>query len=157
MHEGPIGPTSWTGPAEAPATVPPARSGRPHWREPHPVRVGPAAAGSALSGLWVLLWLLAYARSTGEGLPTGAGFAWVTLAASTIGAVAAALLARYGDRGAAVGVAAVAGTAAGVTGLSCELYLLLTGDWILWLHRPQVATSFSRSYRTAAQSGRRFH
>lgn len=152
MHEGPIGPTSWNGPE---AHLP--RSGRPRWREPHQVRVGPVAAGSVLSGLWVLLWLLAYARSTGEALPTGAGFAWVTLAASTIGAVAAALLARYGDRGAAVGVAAVAGTAAGVTGLSCELYLLLTGDWILWLHQPQVATSFSRSYRTAAQSGRRFH
>jgi hypothetical protein len=152
MHKGPIGPTSWTSPEAHPP-----RSGRPHWREPHPVRVGPVAAGSVLSGLWVLLWLLAYARSTGETLPTGAGFAWVTLAASTIGAVAAALLARYGDRGAAVGVAAVAGTAAGVTGLSCELYLLLTGDWILWLHQPRVATSFSRSYRTAAQSGRRFH
>lgn len=152
MHEGPIGPTSWSSPEAHPP-----RSGRPRWREPHPVRVGPVAVGSVLSGLWVLLWLLAYSRSTGESLPTGAGFAWVTLAASTIGAVAAALLARYGDRGAAVGVAAVAGTAAGVTGLSCELYLLLTGDWILWLHRPQVATSFSKSYRTAARSGSRFH
>jgi len=73
----------------------------------------------------VLLWLLSFAR-------TGAGFAWVTLTASTIATVVAAVLARYGDRGAAVGVAAVAGTAAGVTGLSVELYLLLTGDWILW-------------------------
>jgi len=153
MHEGPIGPTSWTGPA----APPPRRTGRPRWREPHPVRVGPTAAGSALCALWVLLWLLAFARGAGETPLTGAGFAWVTLAASTIGAVAAAALARYGDRGAAVGVAAVAGTAAGVAGLSCELYLLLTGDWILWLHQPRVATSFSRSYRTAARSGRCFH
>ncbi|SDD91113.1 hypothetical protein SAMN05216270_10955 [Glycomyces harbinensis] len=145
MHEGPIGPTSWTGP-----DAPPRRTGRPHWREPHPVRVGPAAAGSVLSAVWALMWLLAYARSTGDTPPTGAGFAWVTLAASTIGLVAAAALARYGDRGAAVGVAAVAGTAAGVAGLSCELYLFLTGDWILWLHQPRVATSFSSSYRTAA-------
>ncbi|HLU28861.1 MAG TPA: hypothetical protein VKZ65_10520 [Glycomyces sp.] len=120
MHDGPIRATSWTGPP-----APPARSGRPHWREPHPVRVGAVAAGSALTALWVLLWLLSFAR-------TGAGFAWVTLTASTIATVVAAVLARYGDRGAAVGVAAVAGTAAGVTGLSVELYLLLTGDWILW-------------------------
>jgi hypothetical protein len=141
MHEGPIGPTSWIGP-----DAPPPRTGRPRWREPHPVRIGPVAAGAALSGLWVLLWLLAYAKGADGGSLTGAGFAWVTLAASTIGAVAAALLARYGDRGAAVGVAAVAGTAAGVTGLSCELYLLLTGDWILWLYRPRAATSFSRSF-----------
>lgn len=152
MHEGPIGPTSWAGPEG-----PPPRALRPRWREPHPVRVGPTAAGSALCALWVLMWLLAYAKGAQDASPSGAGFAWVTLAASTIGAVAAAALARYGDRGAAVGVAAVAGTAAGVTGLSCELYLLLTGDWILWLHRPQFATSFSRSYRTAARSGRRFH
>ncbi len=141
MHEGPIGPTSWAG-----SDAPPARTGRPRWREPHPVRIGPVAAGAALCGIWVLLWLLAYANGTGEQPLTGAGFAWVTLAASTIGAVAAAALARYGDRGAAVGVAAVAGTAAGVAGLSCELYLLLTGDWILWLHRPRAATSFSRSF-----------
>lgn len=144
MHEGPIGPTSWNGP-EAPLP----RPLRPRWREPHPVRVGATAAGSALCALWLLVWLLAYGKGAGPSL-SAAGFAWVTLAASTIGAVAAAALARYGDRGAAVGVAAVAGTAAGVTGLSCELYLLLTGDWILWLHRSRVATSFSRSYRTAA-------
>nr|BFF23115.1 hypothetical protein GCM10025732_10800 [Glycomyces mayteni] len=99
----------------------------------------------------MLLWLLAYAKGSGSGL-TGAGFAWVTLAASTIGAVAAAALARYGDRGAAVGVAAVAGTAAGVAGLSCELYLLLTGDWILWLHRPRAATSFSRSFEQSPRA-----
>lgn len=141
MHEGPIGPTSW----QAPEALP-SRDGRPRWREPHPIRVGPVAAGSALCALWVLLWLLAYANGSGREPVTGTGFAWVTLAASTIGAVAAALLARYGDRGAAVGVAAVAGTAAGVTGLTCELYLLLTGDWILWLHRPRVATSFSRRF-----------
>lgn len=120
MHDGPIRATSWSGPP-----APPARSGRPHWREPHPVRVGAVAAGSALTALWVLVWLLAFAR-------TGTGFAWVTLTASTIATVVAAVLARYGDRGAAVGVAAVAGTAAGVTGLAVELYLLLTGDWILW-------------------------
>ncbi len=105
--------------------MPPPHSGRPRWREPHQVRVGAVAAGSALSALWVMVCLLAFARS-------GAGFAWVTLAASTIATVVAAVLARYGDRGVAVGVAAVAGTAAGVTGLAVELYLLLTGNWILW-------------------------
>ncbi|WP_155830140.1 hypothetical protein [Glycomyces tenuis] len=120
MHDGPIRATSWPGPG-----APTARSGRPHWREPHPIRVGAVAVGSALTALWVMLWLLAFAR-------TGAGFAWVTLAASTIATVVAAALARYGDRGVAVGVAAVAGTAAGVTGLSVELYLVLTGNWILW-------------------------
>lgn len=132
MHEGAAGPAH--------------RAPRPRWREPHPVRVGPTAAGSALCALWVLMALLAYVRGTDDVSLTGAGFAWVTLAASTIGAVAAVVLARYGDRGAAVGVAAVAGTAAGVAGLSCELYLLLTGDWILWLHRPRAAASFIRSY-----------
>ncbi|HEU5128958.1 MAG TPA: hypothetical protein VFU12_13290 [Glycomyces sp.] len=120
MHDGPAAP--WPGPGPG---APAAPSGRPHWREPHPVRVGAVAAGSALTALWVLLWLLAFAR-------TGTGFAWVTLTASTIATVVAAVLARYGDRGAAVGVAAVAGTAAGVTGLAVELYLLLTGNWILW-------------------------
>lgn len=120
MHDGTVRADSRPGPG-----APTVRPGRPQWREPHPVRVGAVAAGSALTALWVMLWLLVFAR-------TGAGYAWVTLAASTIAAVVAATLARYGDRGAAVGVAAAAGTAAGVTGLAVELYLLLTGDWILW-------------------------
>ncbi|WP_157930501.1 hypothetical protein [Glycomyces xiaoerkulensis] len=123
MHDGPIRATSWPGHG-----APPIRPGRPRWREPHQVRVGAVAAGSSLTALWVLLWLLAFARS-------GAGFAWVTLTASTIATVVAVILAHYGDRGVAVGVSAVAGTAAGVTGLSVELYFLLTGDWILWLHQ----------------------
>ncbi|WP_156925896.1 hypothetical protein [Glycomyces arizonensis] len=127
MHDGPIRATSWPGPG-----APTARSGRPHWREPHPVRVGAVAAGSALTALWVMLWLLSFASAASGDSITGTGFAWVTLAASTIATVVAAALARYGDRGAAVGVAAVAGTAAGVTGLAVELYLLLTGNWILW-------------------------
>lgn len=127
MHDGPARATPWPGPG-----APAARSGRPRWREPHPVRVGAVAAGSALTALWVLLWLLAFGRSTAGEPITGTGFAWVTLTASTIATVVAAALARYGDRGAAVGVAAVAGTAAGVTGLAVELYLLLTGNWILW-------------------------
>jgi hypothetical protein len=103
--------------------------------------VSSVAAGASLTAVWVLLWLVAFARwtPTGGSALTGAGFAWVTLAASTIAGVVAVLLARYGDRGAAVGVAAVAGTAAGVTGLAVELYLLLTGGWILWLHRAQAA------------------
>ena len=83
------------------------------------------AAGSTLTALWLVVFLLAFARS-------GPGFAWATLAASTIATGVAAVLARYGDRGVAVGVAAVAGTASGVVGLAVELYLLLTGNWILW-------------------------
>jgi uncharacterized membrane protein len=56
---------------------------------------------------------------------------WVMLVASAIATAAAFLLARYGDRGAAVGIAAVAGTALAVVGLVVE-WQALSGTWILW-------------------------
>lgn len=54
---------------------------------------------------------------------------WVTLVASLIATAAAFLLARYGDRGAAVGITAVAGAALAVVGLVVE-WQLLDGTWI---------------------------
>ena len=57
---------------------------------------------------------------------------WVILVASVFAAAAAAMLARYGDRGAATGVAAVAGTAVAVVGAVVEGHAFVGGILLLW-------------------------
>jgi hypothetical protein len=77
----------------------------PHWRprlrEPYPVRAGAVLVGGLTGGLWMLAFgLLA---------TTLAGYLWWSLASGLVAWAVAALLARYGDRGVAVGLAAVTG------------------------------------------------
>lgn len=84
-------------PGRTPSGLFPAGPQRPRYREPHPVRLGPVAFGLGAGALWMLLFgLLAESvRSYG----------WLTMIAGIAAWLAALLLARYGDRGVALGVA----------------------------------------------------
>ncbi|QSB17020.1 hypothetical protein JQS43_00215 [Natronosporangium hydrolyticum] len=100
--------------------APPRRA----YREPHPVRSWAVLAGIGAAGAWLVLFTL-----LGTDLPshiwwllTGGGLAW----AGALG------LARFGDRGVAVGVA-VATAFAWATGAGIvTLYWIVTADWPLW-------------------------
>lgn|SRR5690606_279153 len=107
----------------APSGLFPARSTRPSYREPHPVRMAPLLAAVALTAMWLIVFGL-LGRSTG-------GYVWWTALAAGVAWVTAFVLARFGDRGAAVGVAITAGigicVAFGVT-----MYEWATVGWPLW-------------------------
>lgn len=79
----------------------------PHWRprlrEPHPVTAVAVLAGGLSGGLWMLAFGL-IATSL-------AGYLWWSLASGLVAWAAAVVLARHGDRGVAVGLAAVTGMA----------------------------------------------
>jgi len=80
-------------------------------------------AGAALTAAWLLLWglLAASARS----------YAWLTIGAGVLAWLTAFGLARYGDRGVAVGI----GLATGI-GLAIAFGLVtirwITVGWPLW-------------------------
>lgn len=80
-------------------------------------------AGAGVAAAWLLLLGL-LATSVG-------GYAWLTLAASVAAWLCALALARYGDRGVAVGVAITTGL-----GLSIAFVLVMqrwaTIGWPLW-------------------------
>jgi len=96
---------------------------RPIYREVHPVRLGPLAAGAASAALWMLLFgLLA---------TTARGYAWLTFGAGAAAWLGAAVLARFGDRGVAVGVAVSAAVGVAVAGI-VVIVRWVGGDWLLW-------------------------
>ncbi|ADD45613.1 hypothetical protein [Stackebrandtia nassauensis] len=97
---------------------------RPTYREPHRSTSAGVFAGAGVAVLWFVITAF-----LGTDLPSRL---WVMLAASLVAAGAAFLLARYGDRGAAAGVAAVSGAAVAVVGLVVELQHLLYETWVLW-------------------------
>jgi len=99
---------------------PPRRS----YREPHPVRTGPVLAGVAAGAGWLLLFSL-----LGSDL---ASRVWWAVASGGAAWLAAVGLARYGDRGAAVGVALATGAGWTVAGAAVALSWAATGDWPLW-------------------------
>ncbi|HZE40778.1 MAG TPA: hypothetical protein VE172_18405 [Stackebrandtia sp.] len=96
---------------------------RPTFREPHRSTPGGVFAGAGVTLLWmfVTFFLGGDLRST----------LWVMLIAGLFAASGAFVLVRYGDRGAACGVAAVAGTAIAVVGAVVEWHAL-DGSWLLW-------------------------
>jgi hypothetical protein len=96
---------------------------RPTYREPLPVRRGRVAAGAVMGAFWMLMFA---AQASTAGV-----YAWLTIVAAMTAWGAAALLARFGDRGAAVGVAAVSGVGLAVAGLVVAINLA-GGDWLLW-------------------------
>lgn len=114
-------------PPQRPTSVSPTAaspySQRPRYREPHQVTVVGVLAGAGVTLLWFIVTMLLSVdlRST----------LWVTIVAGVLAAAVSFLLARYGDRGVAAGVTAVAGTAFAVVGLVVE-WQLLNGTWILW-------------------------
>jgi hypothetical protein len=96
---------------------------RPSYREPHPVRGSAVAIGTGAGALWMLLFGLVAS--------TARGYAWWTVSAGITGWLAALVLARYGDRGVAVGVAASTGLGAAIAG-SVVFAHFIGGHWLLW-------------------------
>lgn len=97
---------------------------RPSYREPHRSTTAGVFAGAGITVVWFVITAF-----LGTDLPSRL---WVMLAASLLATGAAVLLARYGDRGAAAGVAAVSGAAVAVVGLVVEWQQLLYETWVLW-------------------------
>jgi hypothetical protein len=97
---------------------------RPAYREPHPVRATGVLAGTAAGAGWLALFAL-----LGAALP---GHVWWVLAAAAAAWVVALVLARHGDRGVAVGLAAVTGVGGSMAlGLVAGSWAA-SGDWPLW-------------------------
>ncbi|MEU7868316.1 hypothetical protein [Dactylosporangium sp. NPDC049140] len=97
---------------------------RPTYREPLPVRGQSVAIGGAAGAAWMLLFGLLMNGSARS-------YVWTSLVAGFLAWGAAAILARFGDRGAAVGVAAASGVAVAIAGILVA-YRLAGGDWLLW-------------------------
>lgn len=97
---------------------------RPAYREPHPVRAPAVLAGLAATTGWLVLFAV----------PGGdlRGHVWWLLAGGAGAWLASVVLARRGDRGVAVGVAAATGVAWAAVGGLVALDWALTGDWPLW-------------------------
>ena len=102
---------------------PVVRPVRPTYQETHRVTSLGVFGGAGVAVVWMLVTAL-----LGVDL---ASTMWVMLVASGFAFAAAWLLVSYGDRGAATGVAAVAGASMGVVGLVVEWHAF-GGTWILW-------------------------
>lgn len=102
----------------------PAGPPRPTYREPHPVRLGSVVAAIGAGGAWLVLFTL-----LGTGL---AGRTWWLFVAGLLSWAAALVLARYGDRGVAVGLALITGLGWTVAAGVVTLYWVVTTDWPLW-------------------------
>jgi len=112
---------AWQGALRPPVFV--VNQPRPTYREPLPVRSPMVTAGGAAGAAWMLLFgLLA---------TTARGYIWLTLISGILAWGAAMILARFGDRGVAVGVALSSGVAVAIAGIVVA-YRLAGGDWILW-------------------------
>ncbi|WP_238016358.1 hypothetical protein KZZ52_57930 [Dactylosporangium sp. AC04546] len=131
---GPVGPAvparpptpaaqygAWQGALRPPVFV--VNQPRPTYREPLPVRSPMVTAGAAVGAAWMLLF----------GLLAGSarGYIWLTLIAGILAWGASAVLARFGDRGVAVGVAMASGVAVAIAGIVVG-YRMAGGDWVLW-------------------------
>ncbi len=97
---------------------------RPRYREPHPVRVGPLVAGIGAGAAWLLVLGV-----LGDGLR---GYAWWTLLAGCVAWLAAVVLVRVGDRGAAAGVAMSTAVGWAVAAGTLGVRWATTGDWPMW-------------------------
>jgi hypothetical protein len=119
-------PGAWQGALKPPVFVVPALPRvleRPTYREPLPVRSGRVWAGAGAAALWMLLF--------GLQASTIRAYAWITIAAAVVALGAAGILAKFGDRGVAVGVAISSGIGLSVAGLF-GAFQAFSGHWILW-------------------------
>lgn len=96
---------------------------RPTYREPHRIQAG----GVWLGILVTLFWFLTFAMVAWS----ARSYAWATIIAAVLALAAAMALNRFGDRGAAVGVAVTSALGLGVAGLIVEIRYL-GDDWLLW-------------------------
>jgi hypothetical protein len=87
------------------------------------VRIGPVLAGAGFGAVWLLLiGLLA---------STARGYFYLTLTASVLATLVALALMRFGDRGAAAGVAISTGVGLAVA-FGVVLQRWITAGWPLW-------------------------
>jgi hypothetical protein len=110
--------------AEPPSGLFPSGPPRPTYREPHPVRGTAVAAGLSTAALWMLIFGL-----LGGGLRA---YAWWTLFAGAVGWLVSVGLARFGDRGVAVGVAISTGLAMSIAAVSLAIEWGNSGNWPMW-------------------------
>jgi len=99
-----------TVPVRGPSGLFPSGPPRPTYREPVPVRPGAVTAGAAASAMWMLLFGLLGGSLT--------GYQWWTFGAGTVAWAVATLLARFGDRGVAVGVAISTGVGVAIAAVT---------------------------------------
>jgi hypothetical protein len=96
---------------------------RPVYREPHPIRSGAVWSGIGATVLWFLMFgLVSW---------TAQVYVWSTVLAAALALGTAAVLARYGDRGVAVGAAATAGAGLAIPGI-VVLVDAINGHWLPW-------------------------
>ncbi len=101
----------------------PAGPYRPTFREAHPVRVPMTLVGGAAALAWQILVAL-FATSL-------RGLFWRLILAVAVAWVVAWLLVRFGDRGAAVGVAITAAVGGSVAAVLVAVRWFTVG-WPLW-------------------------
>lgn len=117
------------GPLPAPATRPPSGlfpglPPRPVFREPHPIAAAPVLCGLGCALLWIGLF---------GGLAHDlAAYAWWTIVAAVTSWIVALVLARFGDRGVAVGIALASGLGLSVAMAFVGARWITTYDWPLW-------------------------
>jgi hypothetical protein len=107
----------------APSGLFPSVRHRPTFREPHPIAVPSAIVGAGLALAWQVLFAV-FASSL-------RAVFWRTVAAAVIAWAVAALLLRFGGRGAAVGVALAAAVGGCVAAVIVAVRWLSVG-WPLW-------------------------
>jgi hypothetical protein len=101
----------------------PGQPPRPVYREPHPVRSGPLLAGLASAILWFVLF-----GTLGRDL---ASYAWWTIVAGITAWAVSVVLAVFGDRGVAVGIALASGFGLSIAmGVVTERWIT-TDNWPL--------------------------
>jgi hypothetical protein len=92
-------------------------------REPHPVRSGAVWGGAGVTAIWFIM--VAFLAMSVR------GYVWLTFLAGAVGWLCALGLARYGDRGAAVGIAIATSLGVSVAVMVMIVRWVTTG-WPLW-------------------------
>jgi hypothetical protein len=123
----PVGPAPGYPPARPHMNTPsglfPSGPPRPMYREPLPVRAGAVSLGAVGGLLWMMLFglMASSARS----------YAWLTIVSGVLAWLVALVLGRFGDRGAAVGVAVAAALGLAVAA-AVVVARWVNGQWLLW-------------------------
>ena len=115
IQPGPVGRT--------PSGLFPSRTSRPTYREPYPAPASAIMTGAAAGALWMLLFGLVGrdARS----------YCWWSISAALVAWGCSAFLARYGDRGIAIGVAVSSSVGLAIAMLVVVVHWV-GGHWLLW-------------------------